>query len=322
MILLAPTLKKLTELLPDIDLTVICEKRNLPVLGIFDLKCNHIAYDEQPLALITRLVKGQYDVTIDTEQFHHLSAVLSVVSGAPVRIGFNINPRRNHLYTHTVSYEVTRHESLQFARLIEPLGRTPEQSPAGWARNHEPEQAQKIAEMLQDNCNNGYFLLHPGSRTVYKQWPEHRYVKLGVELHNKTGHAIVLAGDASERGLALRISDALSAQHVPCCVIAGISDFESTAATLKNAVCVIGNDSCLAHLAYAFDVPAVTLFGPSDPRKWAAPTSRQRVVSNGPACAPCAIFGYHNPCNNIACMQSITANQVLGETLQATADPG
>ena len=47
-----------------------------------------MAYDSNPLRFLWRLLRRTYDVAIDTEQFHHFSAVFAFLSGAPVRIGF------------------------------------------------------------------------------------------------------------------------------------------------------------------------------------------------------------------------------------------
>ena len=62
--------------------------------------------------------------------------------------------------------------------------------------------------------------------------------------------------------------------------IAGAS-LEQVKALLAGAALFVGNDSGPAHMAAAFGVPAVVLFGSSDPEIW-APWRTQSTVLTGP----------------------------------------
>jgi ADP-heptose:LPS heptosyltransferase len=50
---------------------------------------------------------------------------------------------------------------------------------------------------------------------------------------------------------------------------------------MSGATLFIGNDSGPAHVAAAFGIPVVVLFGPSDPVAWAPWRTESRVLSSG-----------------------------------------
>jgi ADP-heptose:LPS heptosyltransferase len=94
-------------------------------------------------------------------------------------------------------------------------------------------------------------------------------------------------------------------------VLAGRLTIEQTAKMISGAALFVGGDSGLAHLAAAYDIPAVVMFGPSDAEKWCRESETVAVVRKPMACSPCFIFGYHKYCRTIACMDQIDVDAVL-----------
>jgi ADP-heptose:LPS heptosyltransferase len=115
MLLLLPVIRALRGRFPQAEVELVCEQRNFPVLRVAGMDNRSLRYDARPLAVLWRLAVRRYDVVIDTEQFHHFSAVLAWLSRARMRVGFKINPRRNPLYTHLVNYAPDGPEGSQFA---------------------------------------------------------------------------------------------------------------------------------------------------------------------------------------------------------------
>lgn len=124
-----------------------------------------------------------------------------------------------------------------------------------------------------------YAVLHPGSGSVAKNWPEANYRELGRLLlapHDGEGAAcvgklVVTSGEADGE-LGARLAGAL-----PGAVHCHQPSLETLATLLANARLFVGNDSGVSHLAAAVEsrsgaVPrVVALFGPSDPSVWAPP---------------------------------------------------
>lgn len=309
MLVLLPVLKQLTARLPDLEVDLVCETRNMDVLRLAGLTDHALPYDTRPLRFLGMLRRHDYDLVLDTEQFHHFSAIFAFLSGAPIRIGYKINPRRNPLYTHLADYSVSGPEGRQFAALCEPLGIDP-------------------ARCVLEGCLSGVapgergrrVAIHAGASTRYKQWPPERFAELAASLRRQRQLEPVLIGGTAERNGCERIAAAVRQSVGQSCAIELSDDLAATAAALRRSALFVGTDSGLAHLAVALGRPTVVLFGPSDHRKWGTQGGAHGIVRTDIACAPCFIFGYHRPCRTFACMAGITVAAVLdacAEVLEA-----
>ncbi len=306
MLMLIPMLNTLFQQLADAKVDILCEERNAAMAQVINPHGEVILYDRTPFRLPSRLRKAHYNLVIDSEQFHNLSAVTALLSGAPLRIGFNIAPRRNPLYTHPVTYQTDAPEYRQFLNLLAPLARGSAENPrieGALTDAGLPPAPQELADIEPHNR----IVLHAGAGNRYKQWPHERFATLIRHLIEHDGKTVVIVGQQkSDNPLPRKATRGV----IDFC---GKLDLLQTAAVIRNAALFTGCDTGLAHLAVALDTPSVTIFGSSDPRKWGHSSTRHIVVSHPMACAPCAIFGYHKPCRNIQCMQGITVERVLAE---------
>jgi ADP-heptose:LPS heptosyltransferase len=66
-------------------------------------------------------------------------------------------------------------------------------------------------------------------------------------------------------------------------VVAGRTDLTALAAIVAHAGRVVCGDTGVAHLATAFGIPSVVLFGPTSPATWGPPAERahHRVLWHG-----------------------------------------
>lgn len=311
MIILLPVLKTLQEEFPNAIIELVCERRNMDVLKLAGLERDGVAYDSHPLRFFLMLARQRYDVVIDTEQFHHFSAVFAFVCGAPVRIGFKINPRRNPLYTHLVNYAPDGPEGLQFMRLLAPLGITgKEYKLEGFLSKFNAPPPAPIAEEL-DQGMEPFALIHPGAGSPYKLWQPYKLTELGRLLRQRHQLGIVLAGGMNDRHIGDLILRGMKDAGCRAVSYAGKLSLSATAAVIKRARLFVGSDSGLAHLAVAMGIPTVVLFGPSDHLKWGFQGPKHAIAHKNLPCSPCFIFGYHKPCRAIACMKSINVEDVM-----------
>lgn len=312
MIILLPVLRLLKKYAPNAAIDVICEQRNAAALALADLKTSVLQYDRHPLQLLAALRSRRYDVVVDTEQFHHFSAIFARLSNAPMRIGFRINPRRIPLYTHLVNYAVEGSEGLQFLSLLAPLGIrdtcTVAESLASTDMSIAPAAAQQIAPVARVGP---YAIIHPAASASYKRWNLDAFKELANRLHSTQGLGIACIGDRSDQPICSAISETAAASGATAVSLAGQLTLHETATLIKGARVFIGADSGLAHLAIALGTPSVVLFGPTDPAKWGFCSHQHAVVHGDLPCAPCCMFGSHKPCRTIACMEAITVDQVL-----------
>lgn len=312
MILLLPCIRRLRERYPDAVIDLACERRNADVLKLAGMESNALLYDVHPFRFLRQLAGRTYDIAIDTEQFHHFSAVFARWSGARIRIGFKINPWRNPLYTHLVNYAPDGPEGIQFGRLLQPLG-IPDagDSPTDLFPTLPPRLPPDMEQSLRATAPDGrYAVIHPFSSTPYKQWSHRKFVDTAAALHAEQGLIPVLVGAENDAARS-EIPAALKQAGVPVVSLPGGSDLSVAALLIKGAGLFLGGDSGLAHLAVALGTPTVVLFGPSDHLKWGKDDARHAVVRTLLPCSPCFIFGYHKPCKTLACMDGISAGAVL-----------
>ncbi|MFC1497372.1 glycosyltransferase family 9 protein [Verrucomicrobiota bacterium] len=307
MIMLLPVIKALQEKYPEAKIDLVCEKRNMDVLKLAGLENNALVYDVNPVKFFFQLKQHHYDIALDTEQFHHFSAVFAFWSGAPVRIGFKINPRRNPLYTHLIPYAIDGYEAEQFARIPEPLGIS------DIRHNLENILTDTDSALIPSKMlpSSPFVIINPGASTHYKMWNENKYVQLASWLQKNRKLNIVLTGSRKEQKICTCILNALSAENGNAVSLVGELGLKATAALMKRAELFIGSDSGLAHLAMAMGLPTVVLFGPSDRRKWGVEDKKHAIVLKNLPCSPCFMFGSHESCRTIACMNEIGVDEVI-----------
>lgn len=311
MILLQPMLKSLRKHCPLAEIDLVCEKRNRDISALAGAAGRVILYDANPFSFLGKLRREHYDAVIDTEQFHYFSAMMAILSRAPVRIGFKINPGRNTLYTHLVNYDLEGYEAGEFMRLLAPLGIRDQAVVKGC-----------LSLPGHSEGQSGAIVIHVGTSTRYKHWETGKFVELVKRLaatESAGNGPIILAGGRRE----VRVADEIarragSGDRVKG--MAGSLTIRQTAALIGKANLFIGGDSGLAHLAVALGTPTVVLFGPSDHKKWGASGPGNMVVRTELPCSPCFIFGYHKFCHSIACMSCITVEHVM--TAVRNACPG
>jgi len=314
MLLLLPALSAISKTFPSAKLDIVCEQRNINVVELAQIESCCLPYDRNPVTFITRLLKTEYDIAIDSEQFHHSSAVFAALSGAPVRIGFNINPRRNGLYTHLIPYSPDSFEGTEFLRLLAPLGINEIQFHPASIRPDDPDKCidPAVLEQLRSARRNGrrIIVIHSGGSVDRKQLGEDKMAALVARLAEQPESSVVVLGGKSD---AKRTERILSKSYKGEKVIAinGGLNLKQCSALVSMCSIFVGPDSGLLHLAAACGIPTVAIFGPSDPRKWGyGGRGRHIVVRNEVPCAPCFIFGYSKPCSHYECIEGITVDDV------------
>ncbi|SFP02237.1 ADP-heptose:LPS heptosyltransferase [Amycolatopsis arida] len=123
----------------------------------------------------------------------------------------------------------------------------------------------------------GAVVVHPGAAYGSKRWPVERFALVAGRLRAE-GHRVVVSGSAAERAPAewLRRRAGLARADV----LAGHTGLADLAALVAGARLVVSGDTGVAHLAYGFRTPSVTLFGPVPARHWGPPEGGpHRVLS-------------------------------------------
>ena len=310
-IMLLPMLQALQDALPNRQIDILCESRNLDIFRLARPGSKALAFDKHPLEALSTLRHAGYGCVIDTEQFHNFSGVMTALTQAPLRIGFKINTNRRGLYTHLVSYDLDGPEDVQFGRLLAAAcGRVVTLPPRAGilAATVLPE---PNADLLS---NEKFLLLHAGGSIACKRCPPETLASIVQTVFAEFKMKTVLVGNTEDIPYAEAIARSAGACALNPCGRLTLAD---TAALCRHAAALLGPDSGIAHLAIAIGTPAIVLFGPSDPAKWGPPTGCGEAIHTSLPCSPCSIFGYTKPCANTECISGITPDQVL-ESLRRT----
>jgi lipopolysaccharide heptosyltransferase II len=301
-VLLLPALMTLKRVFPQASIDVLAEIRNAGVFPLYPAIERVYRYDK-PGDLIA-VLRTRYDVVIDTEQWHRLSALVARLTRAPLLIGFATN-NRARLFTHPVAYSHDDFETDSFYRLLQPiLGEPP-------AQVHEPyctipaAADAKAATLLGELAGKAFVAIFPGASIQEKRWGVERFVAL-ADCFAKMGIPLVILGGKSEAHAGDKILGGESGKN-----LTGETTLAESVAVISKAAVLVSGDSGLLHLAACLGRPTVSLFGPSNTRKWAPKGEQHVTIARHLPCVPCSKFGYTPKCPvNVRCMAEISVEEV------------
>ena len=160
-----------------------------------------------------------------------------------------------------------------------------------------------------------YCVLVPGSEYgPAKRWPVGHF----ADLAGKINLPVVLLGSAKDADLCAAITAQVHALRPGHCLdLSGKTTLEDAMGVVSAAHRLVSNDSGLMHVAAAFDVAQVAIFGSSSPLHTPPLSDRARVLwlKNDPHyqppldCAPC--FERTCPKGHTRCLTDISVEQVL-----------
>jgi lipopolysaccharide heptosyltransferase I len=282
--------------------------------------------------LLSTIRGNRYDLVIDLHG-QLRSAVFTLVSGAPVRIGFD-RPRvrteaegarrlpgafsQQHgwtgaregawiAYTHRIPIPTLDvHAVDRYLWLAPMLGF--DDRPPNFAIHLAPQVTRSVEELLRSHGLGGKPLavLVPGTIWETKHWTVAGFAQVGRHLL-KSGHEVVIAGTNRDRPRGQAIVAACPGAHDLC----GQTTVAGLVALIQRAAMCVTNDSGSMHVAVAVGSPVVSVFGPTNP-VWIGPYGRPHAVVRADVpCAPCYLRKLRNCPNNHDCMQEVTAAMVI-----------
>lgn len=119
---------------------------------------------------------------------------------------------------------------------------------------------------------------NPGARMHSKRWPVEHWVEL-VNWLVERDITPLMTGSAAERSLGLEIAARSQAGFDAALPLAGELDLLESAAVAAEALAYVGPDTGLSHLAAATGVPAIVIFGPTNPARYAPRGERVTVLA-------------------------------------------
>ncbi|MDD7996767.1 putative lipopolysaccharide heptosyltransferase III [Kosakonia radicincitans] len=282
MLLTTPVINSLRRGLPDaqIDVLLYEETRDMlaahpainTIYGI-DRKWKQLGtlkHLQKEWQLLCALRARQYHLVINlADQWR--SAIVTRFTGAPVRLGFGFNKRKNAFwrFCHTELVSVANHNALhtveQNLSILSPLSVPPvstvtmSYSADDWNFARQQLTAQGVSDR--------YIVIQPTSRWFFKCWDENKMAQTITALRQE-GHTIVLTAGPDKKELSM-VDRILSASPQTGVIsLAGQLSLRQLASLIDHADLFIGVDSVPMHMAAALQTPCVALFGPSKLTFW------------------------------------------------------
>ena len=135
----------------------------------------------------------------------------------------------------------------------------------------------KVAELAKSKaaCR---IALHPGSGSPRKNWSFEGWIEVVEKLNQKIPgiEFLIISGEAEMRSIGEFIS-LLDKTGVRWTHLEHL-DLPSVACEVQQCDLFLGHDSGISHLAAACGLPAVLLFGPTDPRIWAPQNPKVKTI--------------------------------------------
>ena len=215
-------------------------------------------------ALRHRLRSLELNVAIEVQGLLK-STIFTVLTGAPVRIGFGWRHARDPLSSIFMTHRVApppgaAHIVEKNLSLLGPLGITPDQIafPLPAFRGAE----RKVDILLQQYHVPGHdrlVVLIPATRRPSKQWPSPRYREVAERVARGPGVRVLLLGGPGEEGLLRSIARDLDGRCIPLPTM----PISELVVLLRRAYLAVGNDTGPLHLAAALGVSTIGLYGPT-----------------------------------------------------------
>lgn len=165
-----------------------------------------------------------------------------------------------------------------------------------------------------------YWVFAPGAEYgPAKIWPASHYAQLARELHARHGQPVLLLGSGKEAALCDEIA---STAPGACRVLAGKTALIDAMVLIAGSRGVVSNDSGLMHVAAAFRIPQVAVFGSTSPEHTPPLSPHARVLWLKDElqldCMPC----FERTCRygHYRCLTGVPPERVLAALDDALSD--
>lgn len=319
-VLTTPLIQKTAKLFPDAKVVVITRPQTEDIFRPMQEVDEIILNDKKGLNKIfgvwktaRAIKKSGIDILLVPHRSFR-SALIAWMSGVPIRIGFT-SSEGWFLYTKTVPFSWMIHDAERNLSLLHGIVKENFKAEKLNMR-YAPSAEENVARLMKDFNLEGKTLvgIHPGSAWPTKCWPFENFVQLisriETELHLQT---VIVGGGKKDADLGEKLCQLSQGHAANLCNKTSLADLM---ALMKHFKLFVTNDSGPMHIATAFDVPTLAIFGPTTRELGFFPYGKgHRVLEvKGLSCRPCALHGGKKcPQGHFKCMNLITVEDVFNQ---------
>ncbi|MCO6437468.1 MAG: lipopolysaccharide heptosyltransferase II [Phycisphaerae bacterium] len=323
-VMATPTLRALRTRFPDARITFVAEPNLRDLIrggdwmndvALWPEKHRRKPWHREYRSLVAHLRKQRFDWAVLLPNSAR-SALLAFLAGAKRRIGYN-RDGRGLLLTDRLpvkNYAQGRYAPLPLVEYYADLAEALLCDRPG--DNLElfttPDAEQTVQARLKElgiADRHPLVILGPGAKFgASKCWLPDRYAAVADRLVAERGAAVVVTCGPGEEPIARQIGAAMRERGFVC--DAPRFSLGEMKSLVRRADLLICNDAGLRHFAKAFDVPVVTVFGPTHPEWTATSYADERIVRIDVDCGPCQQRVC--PLGHLKCMEGVTVDMVFG----------
>ena len=206
------------------------------------------------------------------------SAALANISGARYRICSKTFRESNRWFANIlVDNTLEKHAMLQYVSLLSPLGIGVKDTHMTMPFTSEDIVYSNSLLVEQGLQPKQFAVLNPAASSENKIWPTKYYAALADLLIEKCNTPVVFLGADSDRAL---VAEIICKMNHKAHDFSGKTTLKQLGALVQNAQIFISGDTGPLHIAAAVGTPTVSLFGPTDPAKY-APLGKLHVALAG-----------------------------------------
>ena len=316
-----PALRGLRRLLPDAQIALLVKPAVADLFAghpaltrvlTYDINGRHAGLSGK-WALAGQLRRQGFDLAVLFQNAFE-AAFLTFLAGVPRRYGYATDGR-SLLLSDPVAAPDRRtlvHQVRYYWDLMKPLGLTGD--PPAPELVVFPEEEQAMAERFAQGgltATDVVVGINPGS--TYggaKRWLPERFAEVTERLcrtireSREQQVSVVIIGAKGEERLGHEIAARLASRSL---VLSGATTIRELMAAVKRCAMLLTNDTGPMHIAAAFQVPVVAIFGPTDWRTTSPFGSAHAIVRQPVDCAPCLLR--ECPIDH-RCMTRVSVDQV------------
>ncbi len=304
-VMATPTLRAIRSLYPQAQITALVRDAVRPVLEpcpwvdryatIRRRRPRKVApHDGRRTGLVTlarRLATRKFDLAVLLPNSFR-TGLLVRMAGVPRRVGYERDGRGFLLTDRLIPRRAagrfiptpTRDYYLGLARYLG--AHDPDPSMALFTRDADDVAADDLLRRAGHDGSRPLVLVNPGANYGdAKMWFPDRFAAVADRCADEIGAAVALTGAPKERSILDRVI--ASAKRPLLDLSRHGLNLSTLKAVVKRSRLMITNDTGPRHIAAAFDVPVVTIFGPTDPAWTEIGFARERMVRVPVYCSPC-----------------------------------
>ncbi len=258
------------------------------------------------------LRRRKFDVVLD---FHGVlkSGLLSFLSGSPKRIGYDRrSTKEGNFFFSNVKVKLPPGRISRFQRnlaLLKGMGMEAEESKYSL---HIPQEDREYIESFfkasSASLHRPLIAIHPGTspKALFKRWMPDRYAQLADRLVRELNASVLFTWGEGELEWVEGIRKEMKE---PSLLGPKTESLTQLGEVYRQCNLYIGGDTGPMHIASLMRIPAVVIYGPTDPIE-NEPFEKHIKVRKEVGCNPCHEYS----CKRLVCTKAISADEVFRAT--------